>query len=640
MFQTARPLGSDEGDLAGVGRQERRGPGGLPPEGGAHPGATRAHSRASTGAARQVKTTAETPLPPLHHRVRTPIGSPPNPPLPLHPILPSPDLTHFAVGGGSMALDVYADRLDVSLVLAICALTFSLFKWCYVSVVFAGGDDKKSSNDPPPPTKPPSSAAAKAAETATKPAAAADADADAAAAKPAAPEGTPATASKPSTSSSPPEASSSSSSSLSPPVSADHVAIDLSGETTTASALTPVAQSRIKLLLQSSTLQVIAAACVPVAMFIYVLAKMYDEDEKDARDLLLPLSSIFLTSAVIDVAADMFAIHSGLGRMGVVSQLSSFLASSSATIAAILLISMHAWTSALPAVLVAATSVQSAVALLTRLVLMCNNIVAGGPAVVDSAAATVLPPPRGSASSSKAVMMFRLLKPYVWPESTATSATVNRLRSVLTWVFVVASKVCSLWAPIFIGQAATAVASGNLPAALKYSILYGVLSLLARLFKEAQSLVYLRVAQAGFIQIATASFAHLHSLSLGWHLSKKMGEVLRSMDRGIAACDQLMNWLFLWLVPAFAECVAVCIIFAVRYQFPPLSIACFFFVMAYTFITIVITLWRKKFRQKVRRRFVFFFTLLSRCFRLSVLVVSSHLNSTSNSPLSSSPLQD
>lgn len=71
------------------------------------------------------------------------------------------------------------------------------------------------------------------------------------------------------------------------------------------------------------------------------------------------------------------------------------------------------------------------------------------------------------------------------------------------------------------------------------------------------------------------------------------------MDRGIQACDTLMKYLFLWLIPALAECTVVCIIFATYFQYMPLAITVFYFVWIYIVWTIVLTLWRKKFRKAV-----------------------------------------
>lgn len=76
---------------------------------------------------------------------------------------------------------------------------------------------------------------------------------------------------------------------------------------------------------------------------------------------------------------------------------------------------------------------------------------------------------------------------------------------------------------------------------------------------------------------------------------------MRSLDRGILACDTLMKYLFLWLVPAIAECILVCVIFATYFDYFPLAVSVFYFVFCYMILTIVITLWRKKFRKQVAK---------------------------------------
>jgi len=73
------------------------------------------------------------------------------------------------------------------------------------------------------------------------------------------------------------------------------------------------------------------------------------------------------------------------------------------------------------------------------------------------------------------------------------------------------------------------------------------------------------------------------------------------MDRGIAACDILMKYGFLWLVPALAECLLVCIIFATYFHYFPVAVVVFFFVFVYIVLTLCVTLWRKKFRKKVAK---------------------------------------
>lgn len=220
-----------------------------------------------------------------------------------------------------------------------------------------------------------------------------------------------------------------------------------------------------------------------------------------------------------------------------------------------------------------------------------------------------VPIPRGQSSSGddekggklSTSAIATLLKPYVWPNKTADSAFMNRIRVGLTWVCVIMSKVCNLTAPILLGKASTALAHQQYSNCIWYSCAYATVQFFASLFREGQSLVYLRVAQAAFVQLSETTFVHLHRLSLDWHLQKKLGEVMRSMDRGIAACDTLMKYLFLWLVPAMAECLVVCIMFATYYSYAPLAVVVFYSVWIYIVWTIIITLQRKKFRKAVVR---------------------------------------
>jgi ABC-type transport system involved in Fe-S cluster assembly fused permease/ATPase subunit len=64
--------------------------------------------------------------------------------------------------------------------------------------------------------------------------------------------------------------------------------------------------------------------------------------------------------------------------------------------------------------------------------------------------------------------------------------------------------------------------------------------------------VYLRVKQNANIDLARRTFAHIHALSLHWHLSKKMGDVIRNMDRGTSAADTLVSILIYPLVYKYA----------------------------------------------------------------------------------------
>jgi len=178
---------------------------------------------------------------------------------------------------------------------------------------------------------------------------------------------------------------------------------------------------------------------------------------------------------------------------------------------------------------------------------------------------------------------------------------LNRTRAVTTWLCVALSKACSLTAPLFLGKASSALSKFDYEGCARNAAIFGAIQFSSSMFKECQSLIYLKVAQAAFVQLSEVSFYHLHSLSFDWHLKKKLGETIRSMDRGIIACDSLMKYLFLWMVPAVVESILVCVIFGAYFDYLPLALTIFVFVFVYMAWTIMVTLWRKKFHKKVAK---------------------------------------
>ncbi|KAJ1454481.1 P-loop containing nucleoside triphosphate hydrolase protein [Pelagophyceae sp. CCMP2097] len=186
-----------------------------------------------------------------------------------------------------------------------------------------------------------------------------------------------------------------------------------------------------------------------------------------------------------------------------------------------------------------------------------------------------------------------LLKPYFWPSSGRGKVAV-----ISTMAFVSASKVCNVVAPLFLSTAANSVASGgSVRKTVLNATMYAVLSLLSKVLKEGQALAYLRVQKYAFIDLASDTFRHLHGLSLQWALSKKMGEVVRVTDRGIAGCDTFMKYGVLYIGPSFAEALAVCALFYVHFKLWSLALLVFCSVVFYAVLTVKLTLWRKRFRS-------------------------------------------
>lgn len=187
--------------------------------------------------------------------------------------------------------------------------------------------------------------------------------------------------------------------------------------------------------------------------------------------------------------------------------------------------------------------------------------------------------------------LFRILKPYFWPQG-----WYNRARVAMTWIVLGGSKAANIVGPLFLALTIDALTLGDRDQAIFYIVVYCGLGFGSLLCKQLQTIIYLGVKQIAFVEIAELTFRHLHSLSLEWHLKKKMGNVLRSMDRGVSSADTLVTYLFLYLAPSLAECVVTFIIFFVHFNQPALSAIAFFGLMAYTIATVQITIARNKTR--------------------------------------------
>jgi len=207
-------------------------------------------------------------------------------------------------------------------------------------------------------------------------------------------------------------------------------------------------------------------------------------------------------------------------------------------------------------------------------------------------------------SSLTYMQTLKVMKPYFWP-TTGTSMEVfmNRARAISTWAFVIVSKATNIIAPVYLQRATNGVASALADGVLVISkdvainlLAYAFLRFVSQACKEAQALVYIKVQQAAYVEISDTTFAHLHNLSLDWHLRKKMGNVVRSMDRGIQAAQSTMQYVFLYLFPTVGEGAAVIFVFLAHFGNARLATFAFLNLYAYAYVTIKITLYRKKFR--------------------------------------------
>ncbi len=135
-----------------------------------------------------------------------------------------------------------------------------------------------------------------------------------------------------------------------------------------------------------------------------------------------------------------------------------------------------------------------------------------------------------------------------------------------------------------------------LPVALLLA--YGVLRLANNAFTELRDVVFARVRYHAMHRLSREVLQHLYSLSLGFHLDRKTGNISRDLDRGAQSVSSILNYLVFNILPTAAEFALVALILLGGY---PGEFAAVTFVTAalYIVFTFAVTSWRMHFRHEM-----------------------------------------
>lgn len=200
---------------------------------------------------------------------------------------------------------------------------------------------------------------------------------------------------------------------------------------------------------------------------------------------------------------------------------------------------------------------------------------------------------------------LRRLKPYLWP----TGNIGFKIRSILALILTVVGQFVIVGSPFLLGRAINQVeviqdagVSTQLTVLIVSLVLgYGGLRLLSTLFSEGREYIFAPVAQSAQRAVATETFAHMHRLSLHYHLEKRTGKLNRIIERGVKSIDFLFRFLLFNIGPTFLQLGIVGVAFAGVYDWRFALIA-IVIVVTYVAFTIITTEWRLKFRREMNRQ--------------------------------------
>ncbi len=202
--------------------------------------------------------------------------------------------------------------------------------------------------------------------------------------------------------------------------------------------------------------------------------------------------------------------------------------------------------------------------------------------------------------AAKAEASFATLKrflPYLWPKD----MPALRIRIVIAMLLVLVSKGVQLSMGFVYGAAIDRMQPGleaGVAIAIGFVVAYAGARFGGVLFDNLRNTVFERVGQDATRRLAENVFAHLHRLSMRFHMNRRTGAVTKVIERGTKSIDVMLYFMLFNIAPTAIELFAVLVIFWFKFGIG-LVAATLLMVVTYIFFTQRITDWRNKLREEM-----------------------------------------
>ncbi|MFT4961937.1 MAG: ABC-type transport system involved in Fe-S cluster assembly fused permease/ATPase subunit [Paracoccaceae bacterium] len=196
---------------------------------------------------------------------------------------------------------------------------------------------------------------------------------------------------------------------------------------------------------------------------------------------------------------------------------------------------------------------------------------------------------------------LRKVAPYLWPQDPAWV----RRRVVLALALLVFAKLIAVTTPILYKEAVDRLAHEGVPVlalgAIGLTVAYGMARLMTIGLQQLRDVVFAPVGQRALRRLALETFAHIHRLSMRYHITRKTGGLSRIIERGVKGVDFLLRFLLFSIGPLILELVLVAIILTVLFD------AWYLLIVAgtiglYFWFTFAVTEWRVQLRREMNKQ--------------------------------------
>jgi len=195
--------------------------------------------------------------------------------------------------------------------------------------------------------------------------------------------------------------------------------------------------------------------------------------------------------------------------------------------------------------------------------------------------------------------LWRLM-PYLWPPGRPDL----KARVILSIGFLVLAIAATTVSQQFLGAAVdefgTTPARASLAIVIALVAAYALSRILMQTFAQLRDGVFAQVQYHAMRQVAVETFAHVHTLSMRFHLDRKTGGLSRVIERGTKGIDTLLSFALFSIFPTIFQVLIYAGILLYTFNVW-VALTSLVMVVAYTWFTFAVTRWRIAFRREMNQ---------------------------------------
>ncbi|XP_071454938.1 ATP-binding cassette sub-family B member 6 [Hetaerina americana] len=192
---------------------------------------------------------------------------------------------------------------------------------------------------------------------------------------------------------------------------------------------------------------------------------------------------------------------------------------------------------------------------------------------------------------------IKTLAPFIWPRK----SPLLQMSVIFCFTLLAFGRVINLYVPIY-GRAIVDSMSGEkvvfrwdlVLIFVAFKFLQGGGTGGMGVLNNLRSFLWISIQQYTTRAVQVELFAHLHSLSLRWHLGRKTGEVLKVMNRGTDSANSLLSSVLFSILPTLVDIFVAVAYFVVAFDYR-FGLIVFITMGLYIAVTVMVTEWRTKF---------------------------------------------